>query len=193
SPERREPLAVGARGACERLRHELRPDAGGEANVRGVDAPREALAPALQVVHAAGELELPEAGRARRERAAPAVVAEELHVELRPVALAGAAVAQRAERLLVPVREAVGRDLDGLAHDALRGEAAGIHARPHVLDHRFGREVPALCAPRVVHPASGAKSTMASGGSVTESDCSNPCQGEASASTRPRLPTPLPP
>jgi hypothetical protein len=92
------------------------------------------------------------------------------------------------------VHEAVGGYLDRLAHDALGGEAAGVDGRRDVLDHGFRGEVLSLHPARVVHRgASGANIIVASGGNMRHTDCSKPCHGVGCVSTRPMLPTPLPP
>jgi hypothetical protein len=187
-------IALEVLGARRRGRDQLRAHLGGEAQVVGVDAPLELLAPGGEVVDPAGDAELPEPEPIRGESRAPNVVAERFHLDRDPCAFARAAVAQLARDLLVPVREAVGGDLDLVAHHALHREAAAIHARAHVLDHRGGREILLQRLARVVHDlASGSSTTTASGGSVSRTDCSRPCHATGSDSTRPRLPTPLPP
>ena len=78
-----------------------------------------------------------------RERRAPAVVAERLHLDLvpLPVVRAGAAPAQHGANLVVAVGEGIGLDDHPVADDPLDREAAVVDARRDVLDDRSAAAV----------------------------------------------------
>ena len=104
----------------------------------------EVVAPGQKGVDPADQLILIATELDGHEFTVPAVVAEQRHRRLGPVAAGGMAVAQQAAQLIVAVGEDVRLDDHGLARRALDREPPVVDLWLHILDHdRFQRHVAA--------------------------------------------------
>ena len=122
-------LAILAGGALGSGRDLQRADAGGQADVVGIDAAHQLVAPRLEGVDPGrhGVEVAPE--RRRRELGMPLVVVAQLHRQLVPRRVAVFPPLQHHAQHVVAVGEAVGGDAHALAGHALDGEAPAVDRR----------------------------------------------------------------
>ncbi len=129
-------LAIRAGGARRRLLEEVRADACRDAQIVEILAPYELGAPGKPCVRPGGDRIAIAADRLERERTAPYVVAERLHLDLAPIAFELGTPAQHDAQRIVAVGEAVCLDGEGIADDALHCETPAVHGRAHRVDDR---------------------------------------------------------
>jgi hypothetical protein len=123
----------------------------GDGDIRGLLASRELVPPGFERIDPGGDAVAVSAGGAGGEAAAPAVVAERLHLGLLPRDGVLGAPAQHHAEKVVAVGEAVGLHDDRVSLDALDREAAAVHAGSHGVDDRARAALGGQGGRRLIH------------------------------------------
>ncbi len=146
-------------------------------------------------VHNGFDREAPQAQPVGHEGSVPAVVAQRLHRHRFPVGVFLVAIGQRRHELVVTVGKAIGFDFHAVIDHALGRMAAIVHRRRHRFDDRprWQRARQAHRDARRAQRPSGLRTSTPSGGNTSSIEKGRPCECVSLASTRPRLPCPLPP